>query len=90
MRATKNDLVASVATLDYEALLLTARVAYAHSLEKIYESHKVLRDCNINDVRVYLESARLKTESHYLVTVAETLHTLACGREREEIQITNK
>lgn len=90
MEATKNDLCAGVATLDYQALITTARIAYRHSLEAIYGHYSVLFHKECSNTKRYLHAKWLEDEASGLVIIAETLSTLLEGLDREEVVIVNK
>jgi len=92
MEATKNDISSGTITLDYQALITTAEIAYRESLDVIYNHFKKLTSFpdRCSNVERYLYAQWLSQEARGLVIVAETLSTLLEGLEREETIIVNK
>jgi len=86
---TKNDLSFNKVELDYEALLKTSKIAFAHvrnELKRLLDqTHEISPSFN------YFHLAdRIKTEADALVIAAETMHTLEEGLAREELDVVNK
>ncbi len=88
MDVTKNDLCFNEVTLDYQALLQVAEVAFSHCKEEIREQLRKLdyprKSC------YYLNAGWLLREAKFLSVAAETLYTLENGLSREELKVVNK
>jgi len=87
MNKTQNDLCASKATLDYQALLDTSRIATHHCIEEIGRHIDNLRH---NRYTPYLSAQWLLKEAEQLVITTETMHTLEEGLNRSRIRIINR
>ena len=89
MKHTEHDLSYNSTKLDYQALLRTARIAFAHTRNELnrhlHQTHE------FNPIPDYAHLARLiNEEAEQLVIAAETMHTLKEGLTREELEIVNK
>jgi hypothetical protein len=92
MQATKNDLSANEAKLDYVALVKTAEIAVGHSLEQVsYYLNEIRKDRLGNYVTgLHCDANNMKNEAVMLEIACETLATLRGGETRENIVIVNK
>jgi len=90
MRYTKNDLSYDRATLDHEAMLVTAAVAYGRLLRSIDQYTGGMHEINSSVTALHLSAERLKEDADLLVIVAETYATLKGSLDRPELVITNK
>ena len=89
MEVTKNDLSYNEAKLDYQAMLLTSRIAYAKCLDGIYKHYRDMR--SLEPVFLpQLSAGWLLEEARRLAIVAETMETLEGGLIRENIIVVNK
>ena len=89
MQATMNDLSHNSTKLDYQAMLKTARIAFAHTrneLDKyLHQTHEIKPHLS------YAHIARIiKEEADQLVIAAEVMDTLEGGLSREELEVVNK
>lgn len=88
MDKTQNDLCANEAKLDYQAMLTTSKIAYAHCIEEIGRHLSDMRQLKPAFLP-YLSAQWLAREAEQLVIAAETMHTLEEGLTRETITIVN-
>ena len=86
MEATKNDLCFDGVKLDYQAMLKTAVIAYAHTIDKIASHISVLQSCVGSD---YHTANRLRKEAEQLAVAGEMLHTLQEGLTRSNVSVIN-
>lgn len=92
MNATKNDLSFNEASLDFQAMLTTSKIAVGRCLDNIsrYENN-IRRDSINNDYTgVHCNANWLKAEAEYLEIASETLATLSGALERDNLFIVNK
>jgi hypothetical protein len=91
MRATKNDLSFGKATLDYKAMLLTAKYAVSELTEKCSRNINNIRETGFsnNMTTLHLNATWLKEAATGLETCAETLATLQGVLDNRAIEVTN-
>ncbi len=96
MQATKNNLSGGLARLDYEALIIVAKIATREILEKIDQHRQKVRDSiPVNHLHgflceSYLNAQWLREASQELEIATETLATLVGGLEDRKVEIVNK
>ena len=89
MNATQHDLSYNHTKLDYQALLRTAKIAYALTRNEI--ARLIHQTYDLKPALTHDHIARLLfDESERMVIAAETMHTLEDGLSRRELEIVNK
>jgi hypothetical protein len=91
---TKHDLCAHTVTLDYQALVATAKVAYTLGLRTILKCYTELSEpIRYEDIQhswSCIQARNLADESERFVVVAQTLAALMEGLDRERVKVVNK
>ncbi len=86
---TKHDLSFDTVVLDYDALIQTARIAFAHSRDQVGRHMRDTYDMNPN-MNYTSASQSILRQARHMVTAAETLHALQEGLTRSQLEIVNK
>lgn len=89
MKVTKNDLSFNKTELDYQAMLTTSKIAFAHVRNKLEDYLHQTHDIKPRFSYASLAS-RIEEEAEQLLVVAETMYTLEEGLTREELMVVNK
>jgi len=87
---TQNDLSAGKVRLDYQALLTTARAAFEHCKEALYQEYKHLENIGYSARGLYYTAGRIAHIGEELTIIANTLVTLEGGLDRQKVEIVNK
>ncbi|KKN74218.1 hypothetical protein LCGC14_0393040 [marine sediment metagenome] len=88
MNRTEHDLSFNSTKLDYQALIRTSIIAFAHTRNKI--ERLVQYTHTIGETNFASTSRLIAEEAEKLVVVAETWYTLEEGLTRQELIIVNK
>jgi len=89
MQDTENDLSYDSTKLDYQAMLMTSKIAYSACLREIRKHHRDMTSFKPPFIP-YLSARWLADEAKYLVIVAETMYTLEEGLSRSQLEVVNK
>ncbi len=88
MNRTQHDLSCDQTKLDYQALVRTADIAFAHTRNELERC--LHRTHDIPEHNPYREGGRIYELAEQLSIVAETAHTLREGLTRSQLEIVNK
>ena len=89
MQTTKHDLSYNEVTLDYQALVQTAEIAFTLARNDVYKYHNQLQEYPLKG-SFYISAECLERAAKQLRTAAETLYTLREGLERGILKVVNK
>ncbi len=92
MNRTQHDLSYDQTKLDYQALVRTADIAFAHTRNELDRCLHRTHDIPVEGqtYNPYHEGGRIYELAEQLSVVAETAHTLHEGLTRSQLEIVNK
>lgn len=91
MYNTKCDVSADNVKLDYNALLLTAKVAFRETLNQINRNVSILYNIPYKyDVELYLTSGDLKKSANELAQISEVLYSIEKMKTRQDVEFIDR